>query len=123
MVAIQEKLMQMLNIPYQIVICSTGDQGGPDTRHIDVECWLPGQNKYRETHSADFMSDYQARRLNTKVKRANGTKELVHMNDATVFAIGRTLIAIMENYQQKDGSIVIPEILRKYVNKEVIKKE
>lgn len=120
-VAIEEYLMQELGIPYRVIICCTGDQGDPDARHLDIEAWLPGQNKYRETHSADYMTDYQARRLNTKVKRIDGKTEFVHMNDATVFA-GRPLIAIMENYQQKDGSIVVPKVLRDYVGKKVIGK-
>ena len=75
---------------------------------------MPGQKTFRETHTSDYMTDYQARRLNTYVKRANGEKELVHMNDATAFALGRILLAIIENYQQKDGSIKVPEILREY---------
>jgi seryl-tRNA synthetase len=122
LVAIQEKLMQLLNLPYEVMITSTGDQGTPDARHLDINTWLPGQNKYRETHSADLMTDYQARRLNTRVERKEGGRELVHMNDATVFAIGRTLIAIMENYQQKDGSIIVPDVLRKYCGLERIAK-
>lgn len=112
-VAIQEYLMQSLGLAYQVVICCTGDQGDPDARHLDIETWMPGQNKYRETHSADYMADYQARRLKARVKRENGT-EYVHMNDATAFAVGRTLIAIMENGQQADGSIRIPDVLVPY---------
>ncbi len=119
-IAIQEYLMWSLELPHRIVICSTGDQGDPDTRHLDLETWLPSEKKYRETHSADYMGDYQARRLGTKVKRADGRTEFVHMNDATVFAIGRTLIAIMENYQTKEGKIMIPKILQRYVGKEII---
>ena len=114
-VAIQEYLVSKLNIPYQVVLICSGDMGKPDYRQIDIECWMPGQNKYRETHTSDYMTDYQARRLNIKYKTKNNKKELVHMNDATAFAIGRILIAIMENYQQKDGSIIIPEVLRKYM--------
>lgn len=114
-VSIQEHLMQLLEIPYQVVAICTGDMGGPDARQIDIEAWFPAQNKYRETHTSDLMTDYQARRLNTKVRRSNGVTEFVHMNDATVFA-GRTLLAIMENYQQKDGSILIPKVLQKYTN-------
>ena len=83
---------------------------------------MPGQSTYRETHSADLMQGYQARRLNTKVKRINGDTEPVHMNDATVFAIGRTLIAILENYQEEDGSVTVPEVLRSYLGKEKIEK-
>lgn len=119
-VAIQEYLVRSLGIPYQVVQICTGDMGAPDARQIDIECWLPGQGKYRETHTSDLMTDYQSRRLNIKVKRAEGSSEFVHMNDATAFAIGRTLIAILENYQQEDGSVVIPEVLRPYVGKEVI---
>ncbi|MFZ1720578.1 MAG: serine--tRNA ligase [Candidatus Moraniibacteriota bacterium] len=119
-VAIQEYLVQSLGIPYQVVQICTGDMGVPDARQIDIECFMPGQNKYRETHTSDLMTDYQARRLNTRVKRDSGKTEFVHMNDATAFAIGRTLIAIMENYQQADGSIIIPEVLRPFVGKDRI---
>ncbi len=120
LVAIQEYILQKLNLPYQVVSICTGDMGFPDSRQIDIETWMPGQSAYRETHSADLTSGFQARRLNTRVKRADGKIEPVHMNDATVVAIGRLLIAIMENYQQEDGSIKIPEVLVPYVGKNVI---
>jgi seryl-tRNA synthetase len=119
-VAIQEYLMWSLELPYQVVITSTGDQGDPDARHLDIETWMPGEGRYRETHSADYMADYQARRLNTKVKRTGGKTEFSHMNDATVFAIGRTLIAILENYQKEDRKIEVPKVLQKYVGREII---
>ncbi len=119
MVAIQEYLMQKLEIPYQVVVMCSGDMGKPDYRQIDIECWMPGQGKYRETHTSDYMTDYQARGLNTKVS-IKGKTEFVHMNDATVFAIGRTIIAILENCQQKDGSVVIPKVLQKWVGKDKI---
>ncbi len=122
LVAIQEYVLQTLELPYQVVIICTGDMGFPDSRQIDIETWMPGQNKFRETHSADSTGGFQSRRLNTRVRRSDGKIEPVHMNDATVIALGRTLIAIMENYQQADGSIVIPEVLRKYMGgREVIK--
>ena len=114
-VAIQEYLMQNLKVPYQVVMICTGDMGGPDARQIDIEAWFPAEKKYRETHTSDLMTDYQARRLNTKVRGKEGKIEYVHMNDATVFA-GRTLLAILENYQQKDGSVLVPEILQKYTH-------
>lgn len=114
-VAVQEHLMQMLKLPYQVMIISTGDMGGPDQRQFDIETWMPGQNTYRETQTSDYMGGYQARRLNSRIKRADGTTEPVHMNDATAFAIGRTLIAIMENYQQADGTIAVPEALRPFM--------
>lgn len=115
-VAIQEYLVQQLEIPHQVVIKCSGDMGKPDFRAIDMECWMPGQNRYRETHTSDYMTDYQSRRLNTKVRRKNDELECVHMNDATAFGIGRIIIAILENYQQKDGSVLIPEALQKYLN-------
>ncbi len=121
-VAIQEYLMQSLELPYQVVAICTGDMGGPDYRQIDIETWMPGQDKYRETHTSDLMTDYQSRRLNTKVRRNDGENQFVHMNDATAFAIGRTIVAIMENYQTEDGSIRIPKVLQKWMGKEVIKK-
>ena len=118
--AIQEYLMRQLQLPYQVVLKCTADMGTPDIRAYDIETWLPGQNQYRETHTSDYMGDFQARRLQTRYKDSDGKKHFVHMNDATVFAIGRILIAIMENYQQADGSIMIPEILQTYLNKKLI---
>ena len=121
-VGIQEYLMRQLQIPYQVVSVCTGDMGGPDYRQIDIEAWMPGQNRYRETHTSDLMTDYQSRRLATKIKRANNKTELAHMNDATAFAIGRIIIAILENYQNKDGSITVPKVLRKYAGIKKISK-
>ena len=118
-VAIQEYLVKSLEIPYQVVLMCTGEMGDPNYKQIDIEVWLPGEGKYRETHTSDHMTDYQARRLNTKVQ-SKGRTEFVHMNDATVFAIGRTIIAILENYQQKDGSVLVPKVLQKWVGKKKI---
>ena len=115
LVALQEYFMQQLGLPYQVVMVCTGDMGGPDVRQVDIETWMPGQDTYRETHSADLMGEYQTRRLGMKVKRTSGEKEFVHTNDATVFAMGRTLIALIENNQQADGSIVVPEVLRPFM--------
>jgi seryl-tRNA synthetase len=123
LVAVQEYLLRQLKLPHQAVLVCTGDMGFPDQRQIDIETWMPGQDTYRETHSADYVGGFQARRLNTKVKRADGTSEPVHMNDATAFAIGRTLIAILENYQNADGSVTVPEALRPFMGgKEKIEK-
>lgn len=122
LVAVQEYILQKLNLPYQVVAICSGDMGFPDTRQIDIETWMSGQNKYRETHSSDYTGGFQSRRLNTRVRRSDGKIEPVHMNDATVLAMGRTMIAIMENYQQEDGSIKIPEVLQQYMGgKEFIK--
>ena len=114
-VAIIEYMVQDLELPYQVLIMCTGDMGKQDARHIDVEIWMPGQNKYRETHTSDLMTDFQARRLNTRVKRNNGEVQHLHMNDATAFALSRTVAAIMENYQTQNGTVVIPKALRKYM--------
>jgi seryl-tRNA synthetase len=114
-VAIEEYILQSLELPYQKLLKCTADIGLPNARGVDLETWMPGQNKYRETHTADLMTDFQARRLNIKVKR-KGATELVHTNDATAAAIGRLLVAIIENYQQEDGSIAVPKVLEKYLN-------
>ncbi|HRY31309.1 MAG TPA: serine--tRNA ligase [Candidatus Paceibacterota bacterium] len=120
MVSIQETLLKKLGLPYQVVLICTGDMGSPDHRQIDIETWMPGQNCYRETHTTDLTTSYQSRRLNTKFKNKDGKPEYVHMVDGTLVAIGRILIAIMENYQQKDGSIKIPEILIPEMGQEFI---
>ncbi len=121
LVAIQEHVLQTLGLPYQVILVCTGDMGFPDYRQIDIETWIPSQNTYRETHSADYTASFQSRRLNTRVRRSDGTIEPLHMNDATVVAIGRALIAIIENYQQADGSIRVPDVLQKYLGKDVIR--
>ncbi len=110
-VAVQEYLLQQLKLPYRVMMICTGDMGRPDARQIDMETWMPAQGTYRETHTADYMTDYQTRRLMTRTRRG-GRTELVHTNDATAIAIGRILIAIMENYQNADGTITIPKVLR-----------
>ncbi|HSW74258.1 MAG TPA: serine--tRNA ligase [Candidatus Saccharimonadales bacterium] len=114
LIAIQEYLMQQLGLPYRVVQKCTADIGKPNARGIDIDCWFPGQGKYRETHTADYMTDYQSRDLKTRIRR-EGSVELVHTNDATAFALGRTMKAIMENYQTADARIVIPEVLRPYM--------
>jgi len=112
--------MQLLGLPYQAVAICTGDMGFPDQRQIDIETWMPGQGKYRETHSADYVGGFQARRLNTRIKRADGSVETIHMNDATM-AAQRSLLAILENYQQSDGSVKVPKVLQQYVGKDILK--
>lgn len=114
-VAIQEYLLATLGLPYQVIQKCTADIGKPNARGIDMETWLPGQDKYRETHTADYMTDYQARRLKTRVRRDSGELELIHTNDATAFALGRIMIAIIENGQQEDGTVRVPEVLQPYL--------
>lgn len=114
MIAIQEWLLSQLKLSYHVLLKCTADIGKPNARGVDMEVWLPGQGKYRETHTADYMTDYQARRLNTRVRSGNAL-ELIHTNDATAFALGRAMVAIIENYQTVDGDVVIPEVLRPYM--------
>lgn len=113
-IAIQEYLLQQLALPYHVLLKCTVDIGKPNARGVDMEVWLPGQGKYRETHTADYMTDYQARRLGTRVRTTDGL-ELVHTNDATAFALGRAMVAIIENYQTADGDVRIPEVLQPYL--------
>jgi seryl-tRNA synthetase len=113
--AVQEYLVQQLGLPYQFLKKCTADIGKPNASGTDINCWFPGQGAYRETHTADYMADYQARDLKTRVRRQNGDIELVHTNDATAFALGRILKAIMENYQTADGKILVPEVLQPYM--------
>jgi seryl-tRNA synthetase len=115
LVALQEYMMQQLGIPYHLLMKCTADIGKPNARGVDLEAWLPGQDKYRETHTADYMTDYQSRRLKTRLKRGSGEVELVHTNDATAFAMGRTMIAIIENFQTADGHVQIPAVLQPYL--------
>ncbi len=119
LVAIQEYLVQQIGLPYRVIEKCTFDIGKPNARGIDIDCWFPGQSKYRETHTADYMSDYQARDLKIRVKRQGGENdgvvELLHTNDATAFALGRILKAIVENYQTADGHVMVPQILRPYM--------
>lgn len=115
MIALQEKIMQLLEIPYQVLTKCTADIGKPNARGIDIEAWLPGQNKYRETHTADYMTDYQARRLKTRVRSQDGALSLVHTNDATALPLSRGPIAIIENYQTKEGNVAIPKVLQPYM--------
>ena len=116
LLACQERLMQSLKIPYRVVQICTGDLGFPAAAAYDIEAWLPSENHYRETHTTFNDTDFQTRRLNTRYRRTKDSKlKFTHALNGTAFAIGRTLIAIIENYQQKDGSIKIPEVLQKYL--------
>lgn len=115
-VEIQKYLLKMLELPYRVLNKCTFDIGKPNASGYDMETWLAGQGKYKETHSADYMTDYQARRLKTRVRREDGKVELVHTNDATAFALGRIMIAIIENGQTENGQVSIPKVLQKYLD-------
>lgn len=111
---IEKDLMSALKIPYQVVRIASGDLGIPAASKYDIEAWLPSEKRYRETHSTSNCTDFQARRLDIRYQKKGGSLDYVHTLNGTAFAIGRTLIAIIENYQQKDGSFKIPKVLQKY---------
>lgn len=114
LVAVQEYLMQQLGLPYHVLEKCTADIGRPNAKGVDIEMWVPSQGTYRETHTADFIGDYQTRAMKTRVRRADGSLELAHTNDATAFS-QRPLVGIIENYQTADGDVVVPEVLRAYL--------
>jgi len=112
-----ERILQLLGLPYRTVVLSTGDMGFGATKTYDIEVWLPSQKTFREISSCSNCGDFQARRMNLRFRRAGGAKpEFVHTLNGSGLAVGRTWIAILENYQQTDGSILIPEILQSYMN-------
>ena len=110
-VALQEYMVQQLGLHYRVVQICTGDTGAPDYQQYDIETWLPGQDAYRETHTSDYMTDYQTRGINARYRDADGATHFLHTNDATAFA-GRTLIAILEQYQNADGTVRVPDVLQ-----------
>jgi len=111
---ISEEILQELKLPYQKVLMCAGDIGMPNAKKYDFEVWLPAQKRYRELMSCSHDTDFQARRLKIRYKNKSGQLDYVHTMNNTALAIGRTLIAILENYQQKDGSVEVPKALQKY---------
>jgi len=120
LLANEEEIMQALGIPYQVVSICSGDLGAPAAKKYDIEAWMPGQGAYRETHSTSNCTDFQARRLKVRCRREDGSIEYVHILNGTAIAIGRTLIAILENFQEKDGSVKIPDALVPYLGSDTI---
>ncbi|CDR31516.1 Serine--tRNA ligase [Acholeplasma oculi] len=117
-----EKVLQLLNIPYRVITLSTGDMGFGMIKTYDIEVWLPGQNMYREIGSISNAGDFQARRANIRFKRNKEARtEFVHTLNGSGLAVGRTMIAIMENYQNADGTITIPDVLVPYMKTNLIK--
>ena len=119
LLSLEEKFFQMLGIPYQVVRICTGDLGFNAARKYDIEAWIPSQNKYMEVTSTSTVTDFQSRRLNMKYQDGSEKKYLQVLN-GTAFSMNRPIVAILENYQQEDGSVVIPEVLRKYIGKDKI---
>lgn len=121
---IENEILQALKIPYQIVMLAAGDTGFGSMKTYDHEVWLPGQDKYREISSCSNCGDFQARRMNARYRDKEGKVKFLHTLNGSALPLGRSIIAIMENYQQKDGSIKIPEVLIPYMSgQEVIKKK
>ena len=113
--SLSEKLVQLLELPYRVIRLCTGETSFPSARTYDIECWMPSQNKYRETGSISNCTDYQSRRLKIRYKDNQGKNSPLHTLNGTAYAIGRTLIAILENYQEKDGSVAIPTALQPFL--------
>ena len=119
LLAVEEKLVGELDLPYRVVNVAAGDLGASATKKYDIEAWFPGEQAYREITSCSNTTDYQARRLKIRM-RADKGNEVVHTLNGTACAVGRTILAILENHQQPDGSVVIPEALRRYTGFDVI---
>jgi seryl-tRNA synthetase len=115
MVRHAEHVLQKLELPYRVILLSTGDMGFGSAKTYDLEVWLPGQNTYREISSCSNCEAFQARRMQTRFRNAQGKTELVHTLNGSGLAVGRTLVAVLENYQQDDGSVRVPEALRPYL--------
>ena len=116
LLGMQETLMQGLGLPYRVMKLCAGDTGAPSARTYDIETWMPSQNLYRETHSTSNTTDFQTRRLNIRVRR-EGKNVLAHALNGTAFAMGRIMIAIIENNQQEDGNVKVPEVLQPWIGK------
>ena len=110
-----ETILQGLELPYRVVALCAGDVGFSAAKTYDLEVWLPGQEKYREISSCSNCTDFQARRMKARVRNADGKPELIHTLNGSGVAAGRALIAVMENYQQADGSIRVPNVLLPYM--------
>lgn len=111
-----EKILQKLGLPYRVIVLCGGDMGFSAAKTYDIEVWLPGQGKYREISSCSNFEAFQARRLQARYRNEQGKPELVHTLNGSGLAVGRTLVAILENYQNEDGSVTVPEVLRGYMN-------
>ncbi len=120
MLSLSEQILQDLNIPYQVLLMCTGDMGAGQRKKYDVEAWFPGEEKYRETHSDSYFNDFQTRRLEIKYQSQTGDKPYAYSLNNTLAATPRLLAAIIENYQQADGSIKVPKVLESFMEKEVI---
>jgi len=116
-----EEIMQALGIPYRVVVNCGADLGLGQVKKYDIEAWVPSEKRYRETHSSSYFHDFQTRRLNIRYRDSEGKIRFCHSLNNTAIATPRILISLLENFQQKDGSIKVPEVLQKYIGKEAIR--
>jgi len=116
-----EDVLRLLELPYRVVLLCTGDMGFASAKTYDIEVWFPSQGRYREISSCSNCEDFQARRMNARYRDAQGKLRFVHTLNGSGLAVGRTLAAILENYQQEDGSVVVPEALRDYLKIDIIR--
>jgi seryl-tRNA synthetase len=117
-----EDILTRLGLPFRTIVLSTGDMGFASAKTYDIEVWLPGQNGYKEISSCSNFESFQARRAGIRFKGGRGKSEFAHTLNGSGLAVGRTWVAIVENFQQADGSVVIPEALRPYMRAEVIRR-
>ena len=110
-----EKVLQLLGLPYRVMLLCTGDMGFGATKTYDLEVWLPAQNTWREISSVSNCETFQARRMQARTRSEGGKPEYVHTLNGSGLAVGRALVAVLENYQQEDGGVVVPEVLRSYM--------
>jgi seryl-tRNA synthetase len=115
MVGHAEAVLQKLDLPYRVMLLSTGDMGFGATKTYDLEVWVPAQNVFREISSCSNCDAFQARRMQARFKNAQGKNEFVHTLNGSGLAVGRALVAVLENCQNADGSITVPEVLRSYM--------
>ena len=115
MVEHAEAVLQKLELAYRVVLLCTGDMGFGSAKTYDLEVWVPAQHTYREISSCSNMEAFQARRMQARFKNAQGKNELVHTLNGSGLAVGRALVAVIENYQNADGSVTVPEVLRNYM--------
>ena len=120
LLAVEESLVQQLEVPYRVVNVAAGELGAPAAKKYDIEAWFPGEQAFREITSCSNTTDFQARRLKIRVKSDKGNR-ILHTLNGTACAVGRTILAILENHQQPDGSVMVPEALRPYTGFDIIK--
>jgi seryl-tRNA synthetase len=121
MVQCAENVLKALQIPYRVITLCGGDMGFGAAKTYDIEVWVPSQNTYREISSCSNMTDFQARRMQARFKDSTGKNRLVHTLNGSGLAVGRALVAVIENYQNADGSITVPEVLRSYMGCDIIR--